>query len=71
MRNKKLIPIGCPQCREPIQNIQALRGHLVWKHDLRPSDADAIMRGELIESPILDKKSFLANNKEELDWLKE
>ena len=49
-KNKLLTPIGCPQCVEPIQNIQALRGHLVWKHDLRPSEADAIMNseGELI-----------------------
>ena len=62
-KNKLLTPIGCPQCGEPIQNIQALRGHLVWKHNLRPSEANAIVNGEgeQITDTILDKADFLAD----------
>ena len=72
-KNKLLTPIGCPQCGEPIQNIQALRGHLVWKHNLRPSEANAIMNseGEQTTGAILDREAFLGENKKELDWVKE
>ena len=65
--------VPCPRCSGNVTRPQNLRWHLIFTHDLRPSEADAIMNseGELITDTILDREAFRGENKKELDWVKE
>ena len=55
--------VPCPKCSGNVTRPQNLRWHLIFTHDLRPSEANAIMNseGEQIADTILDKADFLAD----------
>ena len=64
-QHKENVP--CPKCSRNVTRPQNLRWHLIFTHDLRPSDADAIMNSEseLIGDTILDTKAFTGDNSKE------
>ena len=54
--------VPCPKCSDSVTRPQNLRWHLIFTHDLRPSEADTIMEGKLIEDTIIDNNASLNDN---------
>ena len=51
--------VPCPKCSRNVTRPQNLRWHLIFTHDLRPSDADAIMSsGSELIGDTVDPQAF-------------
>ena len=61
--------VPCPKCSDSVTRPQNLRWHLIFTHDFRPTEADAIMNdgGELIEDTIIDSNVSLNDNKDMIE----
>ena len=58
--------VPCPRCSDSVTRPQNLRWHLIFIHDFRPTEADAIMNdeGKLIGDTIFDKDTSLSDNED-------
>ena len=59
--------VPCPKCSNSVTRPQNLRWHLIFTHNLRPSEADTIMEGKLIEDTVIDNNAFLNDNKDMIE----
>ena len=61
--------VPCPKCSDSVTRLQNLRWHLIFTHDFRPTEADAIMNdgGELIEDTIIDSNAFSSDNEDMIE----
>ena len=59
--------VPCPKCSNSVTRPQNLRWHLIFTHDLRPSEADTVMESKLIEDTIIDSNTSLNDNKDMIE----
>ena len=59
--------VPCPKCSDSVTRPQSLRWHLIFTHDLRPSEADTIMAGKLLEDTIIDSNASLSDNEDMIE----
>ena len=59
--------VRCPKCSDSVTRLQNLRWHLIFTHDLRPSEADTVMESKLIEDTIIDSNASLNDNKDMIE----